>query len=104
MKELELKKEDKIEIVKQTKQEKKTVLVNRIKPYEGHKCFEYNTVTGSLSFATFMETSIDFVSAQKGEIAHKSKVMIKENCIYITALNKKNACKKLGISNDVELS
>jgi len=95
MKEIEQQASDKIEILKQQKQEKKTVFKNRIMPHEGHKCFEYNTVTNTLKYAEFTEQAIDFMAAKRGEIAAKRKVIVKENCVYFTVLNLKNAIKKI---------
>lgn len=95
MKELEVKVKEEIKIVKEVSQEKQLVLVNSIKPYEGHKCFEYNVLVNTLSFAKFMEVSISFEAAQKGEIAPLREVMTKEGCVYLTALNEKNAIKRL---------
>lgn len=95
MKEIELKIKDEVKIVKEVKQEKQTVLINSIKPYEGHKCFEYNTVSNVLRLAEFMEVAVSFEAAQRGEIATNRKVMTKEDCVYLTALNEKNAIKRL---------
>ena len=95
MKEIELKVKDEVKIVKEVKQEKQTVLVNSIQPHEGHKCFEYNIVSNVLKLAEFMEAVVSFEAAQRGEIAPKRKVMTKEDCVYLTALNEKNAIKRL---------
>lgn len=85
----------KSEVVQQKQQEKQFVLVHRIHPHSGHKCFEYNTVTKEIRLADFKEESVSFEAAQRGEIAPKRTVVIKENCVYVTALNKRNALKKL---------
>lgn len=97
MKEIETRIKEQVKFSKEIKQEKQTFLVNSIHPHEGHKCFEYNVVTKELKGAEFMEVAISFEAAQMGEIAPKRKVMTKENCIYLTALNEKNAVKKLKI-------
>ena len=85
----------KAEIVQQKQQEKQTVLVNSIRPHSGHKCFEYNRETGEIKLAEFEEIAVSFEAAARGEIAPKKKILMKENCVYITALNKKNALRKL---------
>lgn len=91
MKELEKKTEDKIEIVSQTQKKKQQVLQGHLKPKQGHKCFEYNTGTNELSYAKFEKQDVHFDQ----KITYRRKVIIKENCIYITALNFKNATKKI---------
>ena len=93
MKELEIINKDEVKIVKEVKQEKKIVKLGTIFPHSGHKCFEYNIITNELTLARFSEQAIDYTAAQKGEIAKKRKVMTRENCTYITALNYKNATK-----------
>lgn len=94
MRELETKQHESAEIVDHVKQNK-TTLVNRIMPKQGHKCFEYNALTNQLTYAKFMQSNIDLSEAMKGNIVPKRKVMIKDNCMYVTALNFKNAIKHL---------
>lgn len=89
----ELEKYEKIntesEIVVPIKKELK--LIGTLKPQKGHKCFEINTITNEISEAEFYE---DYVSMFSSSYERKKKLKVKENCIYITALNKKNAMKK----------
>lgn len=91
MKELEqyTKINEDIQVVKPIKKELK--LLNSIKPQKGHKCFEINTITNEIAEAEFFE---DYVSMFSSSYERKKKIRIKENCIYITALNKENALKK----------
>jgi len=83
-----------VEEIKQVK-ENKTEFVNRILPKQGHKCFEYNVLTHEMRYAKFNSTMVkyeDLVSG-KGKPATAKKVLINENCMYVTALNFKNAIK-----------
>lgn len=87
MKETETKKQDKIEIVKQSKKDIQRILVGSVKPQKNHTIFEVNLVENTIVKATFDR---DFIFGQKNKSVSK-----KENCIYISALNKKNVLKIL---------
>lgn len=87
MKETETKKQDKIEIVKQQKKDIQRILVGSVKPQKNHTIFEVNLVEKTIEKATFDR---DFIFGQKNKSISK-----KENCIYISALNKKNVLKIL---------
>lgn len=95
MKEINTSNFESTEIVDQVKQEKKTVLVNRLLPKQGHKCFQYNVESNELTYAKFVESNIDFESAAQGNIVARRKVLIVDSCMYVTALNFKNAIKHL---------
>ena len=90
MKELEQYEKVSEEIVIPIKKE--TKLLGTIKPHRGHKCFEINTLTGEVTDAAYTEESITIMTSSK--YTPKRKINVKENCIYITALNKKNAIKR----------
>lgn len=66
-------------------------LIGTLKPNKGHKCFEINTITNEICEAEFYE---DIVSMFSSSYERRKKLKVKENCVYITALNKKNALKK----------
>ncbi len=85
-----------IEIVNEVKKqvEKQLKFVEQKRPHSGHKCFEINTKTNEINLAEFKEEAISFEDARSGIISGKRKVIIKEGCVYVTALNKKNAIKK----------
>jgi len=93
MKELEPIQKDTVEIVAQTKQEKKETLIGSIRPHQNHSLFEYNIQSGEISLAKFTESDIHFNGGDVGQI--KKKVIIKEGFIYTSALNTKNAKKKI---------
>ena len=89
-------KPDKIENVKQTKVETQKVLIGRIKPNRGHSLFEYNTITKKITLSNFDKPAeVSYIDALKGNISVNKSVTTKENCIYISALNKKNVIKIL---------
>ena len=87
---------DKIEQVKQQVQEIQTVFDYKITPQKNHTLFEINLVLKTIEIAEFDEIPpIKYTEAMKGNIVAKKKVTKKENCVYISALNKKNVLKIL---------
>lgn len=94
MKEIEVKKND-LEIVSKInkQQEKQTKHVGRIMPHSGHKCFELDLTTGEVKEASYSEEAVNFTDAKNGIRSINRKVIVKENCKYLTALNKNNAIK-----------
>lgn len=81
-----------IQVVKPIKKELK--LLGSLKPQKGHKCFEINLNTNEISEATYVESEI-VVLTSNADYKINRKVNVKQDCIYITALNKENAIKKL---------
>ena len=86
---------DQIKNVRQKEVEKQQKQVGQLKPHKGHTVFEYNVLTGELVPAVIE----DVISVQKH---HKDlpptkhrKIIVKEGCVYVSALNIKNAVKKL---------
>lgn len=93
-------KKDKIENVKQQVQEIQTIFDYRIKPQKGHTLFEVDLVLKTIEIAEFDELpAVKWEDAVKGLISAQKKVTKKENCIYISALNKKNVLKILKRNN-----
>jgi len=93
---LEKEKKDKLEFVKQTKVEIQTVFDSRIIPKKNHILFEVNLILKTIELANFDKSEvIKFEDAKFGNISINKKVTKKENCIYISALNKKNVIKIL---------
>jgi len=96
---------DKIEHVKQQVQEIQTVFDNRIKPKKNHTLFEFNLESKTIEIAEFDELpAISYQEALKGNIVTQKKVTKKENCIYISALNKKNVIKILKRDYNIPLN
>ena len=96
MKELQKKENDKIVNVKQVAIEKQTILLGTARPKRGHTMFEYNFKEKTIVQAVFDELpAVKFTDAANGiKSAHK-KITKKQDCIYVSALNKKNALKVL---------
>ncbi|AHM62323.1 hypothetical protein D770_20370 [Flammeovirgaceae bacterium 311] len=80
-------------------QEKKVVeLLGTTRKRPGLTLFEYNKLTGELNKAAFTEEKVhvaDFSAKNPEKPTMRSKVVIKEHCIYFQALNMANASKKL---------
>ena len=85
---------------KQVDYEKKHLGTTR--RYNGHIVFEINCTTGEISEAEFKEEKVVLVPETclyTGATTGNTSVMVKdidckENCLYISALNKKSAQKK----------
>ena len=97
MKELEKQIKEPTEFVDQ--QEKKTVekLVARHFPHRNHTMFELDMKTGTMVPAEFEEQDVKYDpkwTKEKSIGCHK-KLVIKKDCLYISALNEKNARKHL---------
>lgn len=60
-------------------------LLGSLTIHKGHKLFKYNTATTELSVCTQFETD------ENG----RKKVTMEPECLYIMALNEKNAIRKL---------
>ena len=106
MKELEQKPENKIEFVKQAEIEKKQVLIGKMKPQKGHIVWEFNKKTLEIVPAQFQKLPASYQAKavlktnnlhyfQKHTTFSGSKIIIKQDCLYIPALNKKNVIKIL---------
>ena len=103
----ELNNSDKIEIVKQQQKKQNLVLLNKIQPQKNHKLFECDTIKKTISLAKFQPSRTDLHYNEAIELASKkmdlnnpttttkAKVLIQQNCIYISALNFKNVVKIL---------
>jgi hypothetical protein len=85
---------DKLEVSAEIPNKREEKYIATLHPQKGHSCFEMNLVTKEIKLAEFEEVAADFINAAKGNFIKKSKVSIKPNCIYETALNKENAYKK----------
>lgn len=96
MKETDIPVKDKIEITKQQQAEKQKILHSKIIPHENHTLFEVDLSIKEIRLAVFDELpAIKWEDALKRKVSAIKKVTKKDNCIYISALNKKNALKIL---------
>lgn len=96
MKETDIPVKDKIEITKQQEADTQKVLHSKIVPHENHTLFEIDLSIKEIRLAVFDELpAIKWEDALKSKVSAIKKVTKKDNCIYISALNKKNALKIL---------
>lgn len=80
---------DKIVNVRQAEHEKQNKLISNIRPRRGHTVFEYNIETNEINKAKVERI---YVLAKEGSV---NKIQANKNCLYVSALNVKNAIKKL---------
>lgn len=85
---------DKLEVAAEIPNKREEKYIATLHPQRGHSCFEMNLVTKEIKLAEFENIAADFINAAKGNYFQKSKIIVKPNCIYETALNKKSAAKK----------
>lgn len=83
------------EIVAKKEQKKEDKKVTTIKPHRGHTLFEWNIADNKLVKATFEKTDVDYLAVINKYNVARRKVIMKAGCIYVSALNKKNAMRKL---------
>lgn len=79
---------DKLQVVQQVPIKTET-LVDSICQHKGHTLFEIDCSTGKIEAAKYEQIDGLFL----GEGVRK-KVIIKQNCLYVSCLNKKGALKK----------
>lgn len=90
--------QDQIQNIKPVEVKTGLKLIKKFKPQKGHTLFEINKATGQVVKAKFeVEKTISLEKAQTPiKSAPSKKVIMNENCIYISALNIKSCFKKLG--------
>lgn len=88
-----LKPEERVVIEKQLEQKKELKFIGSMKRNRGQTLFSFNVKTGELKRAVIEQrVAIDF---KTGLPRYTNKVMMEAHCIYIQALNEKNACKHI---------
>lgn len=86
---------EKIEIVSQAKKDIQKILIGNINPKKNHILFEANHKEKTITRAKYNRNlTITFSDAMQQKKENKS-VSVKNDCIYISALNVKNAIKIL---------
>jgi hypothetical protein len=101
-KELNLRTDEKMEVLKQTSINKTREYIGTLRPQRGHTLFQFNQKTKELTKADFsVDKEIDFNDAVKGLTSQNKQVDGQEGMLYISALNKRNAIKKIfkGLKN-----
>lgn len=85
---------DKLEISAEIPNKREEKYIATLHPQKGHSCFEMNLVTKEIKLAEFENVVVNYLDAANGNHTKKSKIIVKKNCLYVTALNEKNATKK----------
>lgn len=91
MEEIKQKLPDHVAEVRQKEQRSEITHLGSIRPRKGHTLFEINLKTKEIVPATFEEK--DFKVG--GKNTKGKAVIVKDDCTYISALNKNNAIRKL---------
>lgn len=91
MKELQKIQRDNVSEVRQVQQKKTKKHIGVLLPGDGHKVYEFNKLTFELRVAEYEKQNVEYSSKKK----QNRTVKVKENCVYLTALNEKNAVKKV---------
>ena len=92
----EEKPKDKVDYVKQKVQEIQSLYEYSIKPHKNHILYEIDIITAAIVEAQFDRPPVvKWEDAVNGSISVNKKITKKPNCIYISAMNKKNAIKIL---------
>lgn len=96
MEEIKLQEKEVIENVKQVNVTKRHELLGSVKPQKNHILFQYNWETEELTRASFTELEpLKFEDAVSGASKKRRTVVIEPGCTYASALNEKNALKKI---------
>ena len=93
MKELQSNTGDNVSSVKE-QHLKKTTFGGTLKIQPGHTAFEFDLAARDISPAEFEEVNIDLAEAEKGNLQRRKKLIMRQGCLYCSALNKKSAKKK----------
>ena len=90
MKELQEVIKDKIKSAEERELKKQLKHVGLLTPKPGQKVYKLNLTTESVDMAT-IELSCEFVN---GKVIEKRKLKVENDCWYVAAINKENACRK----------
>src|SRR5690554_6095561 len=87
----------KAEVVETVNDEKPAELkyVGSLKIKRGHRVFEVNISTLEINEATYDEKTDFVLSNDKMKNSKRKKLIINKDCVYVSALNAKNAIKKI---------
>jgi hypothetical protein len=83
---------DQVKLVAEQQQEKQLKLLGSHLPKRGHTLFEVEIATGEISVA---KLEGEIVIGIDGQQTLTRKIVSKDGFAYVSALNKKNALKKL---------
>lgn len=91
----EEKNKDEIKIHGEKEIKKGLKLLGSAKIHPNHKVFEFNIETSELKQASKIDNNVISWSEANKQSKPKTKILVKEKCIYFHALNMKSAKKKL---------
>ena len=83
---------DDVRIEQVVKKKNKFHLIGSQRKIKGHTLFAFNTVTKEIKVAP-MERKMFF--GFNGNVTYKNEITVEKDCIYLQALNEKNARKRL---------
>ena len=86
---------DKVEIINQSEKKYRLQKVAQIIPHKGHTTFEINAKTGEVKTVEYKEIKANVsLKTKTVEPLITKTIEVKKDCMYISALNEKNAIKK----------
>ena len=83
---------DDVRIEQVVKKKNEFHLIGSQRKVKGHTLYAFNTVTKEIKVAP-VERKVYF--GFNGNVTYKNELTVEKNCIYLQALNEKNAKKKL---------
>ena len=72
---------------------KELQLIGQIKPHKGHNVWEINQITLLIKEALFKNSTITY-HPKKHLRKKRKEILVNKDCVYLSALNKKNALKQ----------
>lgn len=91
----ELKTPEAIEVAVPEEQKTQVKYLGSIIPKRGHRIWEVNTTDNSVLLAEFVTQNVDLGKVMDGSQPRVSKkILVKQDCVYVSALNKQNALKR----------
>lgn len=89
---LDITRKDKLTVVANAEQQnKKERFIGSAMPHKGQKVFELDKSTGNICIAEFEKTTANFPLKSSDGVGVNKKILAKENCIYVLAINLLNA-------------
>lgn len=80
----------------ETQKKKQSNFVGSLNIHKGQKCFELNIKTGDIKLAEYDNQTINYPTSKQTSSIHR-KLTLNDECIYVVAINLKNAKKKFQI-------
>jgi hypothetical protein len=81
---------DEIKEVRKKEVDKKLNKIGTVTPHRNHILFSINNKTYEIKRAVFAQQDAQFTTGPQNK-----KVIVEKDCVYLSALNKKNLIKKL---------